>query len=408
MNSTVARYLVAVGLFTMSTGMTRPMFPLFAAGLGVGVVLIGVLNSVGVAANAIVRPLSGRLADRYGRGSFVLGGLLFLVAGNIAYATAPGGMADAVLAVGSTAIGIGAAAFWPSLKASLVELYLHRRERALGYITTIQGICTALGAAVGGVVATGVGYRWSFGLGAGSLLIAAVLVGRTQQPTPRQPAEPPAEPSADASIVSAETVATRHIPTPVIVIAAATAVMNIAVGAILTFLSLYASQAYHRPASAIGLLFTFVFLGQAAGGYLIGTASGTTALRRIGRRRLLVVLLGLAVLCCVLTPMLGFVAFGAAQTVLAVLATSAGIVLMALSTELMSVNRLSTVIGTLEAVSLSASLLGPVLGGALFQTHQTAFFPAAGAAFAVALLLLLPVFRRLEPSAVVEHASQAS
>lgn len=400
MNGTVARYLVAVGLFTISTGMTRPMFPLFAAGLGVGVVLIGVLNSIGVAANAIVRPLSGRLADRYGRGVFVLGGLLFLMAGNVAYAMAPAGLADVVLAAGSTSIGIGAAAFWPSLKASLVELYLHRRERALGYITTIQGVCTALGAAAGGVIAADIGYRWSFGLGAGSLLIAAVLVGRSPRPSPQRPAASPAAPE--------DTVVARHIPAPVLVIAAATAVMNIAVGAILTFLSLYASQQYHRSAAVIGLLFTFVFLGQAAGGYLIGTASGTTALRRIGRRRLLVLLLVLAVLCCVLTPVLGFVAFGVAQTVLATLATAAGIVLMALGTELMSVHRLGTVIGSLEAVSLSASLLGPVLGGALFQAHQAAFFPAAGAAFGVALLVLLPVFRRIEPARPAVPANQAS
>lgn len=397
MNATVARYLVAVGLFTMSTGMTRPMFPLFAAGLGVGVVLIGVLNSVGVAANAIVRPLSGRLADRYGRGAFILGGLVFLTAGNVAYAVAPAGLADAVLAVGSTAIGVGAAAFWPSLKASLVELYLHRRERALGYITTIQGVCTALGAAVGGVVATGVGYRWSFALGAASLLTAAVLVGRSPHIVQPKPATEPQAPR--------EHTAARRVPTPVLCIVAATAVMNIAVGAILTFLSLYASQTYHRSASVIGLLFTFVFLGQAAGGYLIGTASGTALLHRIGRRRLLVLLLVLAVSCCAGTPMLGFVAFGAAQTILAVLATAAGIVLMALSTELMSVTRLGTVIGSLEAVSLSASLLGPVLGGALFQVHRAAFFPAAGIAFAVALLVLLPVLRRMEPATPATVAS---
>jgi MFS family permease len=393
MNATLARYLAAVGLFTMSTGVTRPVFPLFAAGLGVGVVLIGVLNSVGVAANAVVRPLSGRLADRYGRITFIRGGLLFLVAGNVAYAVAPPHLAGIVLAAGSTAIGIGAAAFWPSLKATLVEHYLDRRERALGYITTTQGICTALGAAIGGVAATGLGYRWSFALGATSLLAAAIVIGRPPRRSARREAPvAPAETEAEAETAPAR----RRIPVPVIVIVAATALMNIALGAILTFLSLYANQVYHQPAAVIGLLFTFVFLGQALGGYLVGMASGTALLRRFGRRRLLVLVLGLAALCCLATPLFGFIAFGAAQTALAVLATVAGIVMMALSTELMSVTALGTVIGSVEAVGLSASLLGPVLGGALFQADRAAFFPVAGVVFAGALVLLIPAWSRLD------------
>jgi MFS family permease len=379
MNSSLARYLAAVGLFTMSTGLTRPVFPLFAAGLGVGVVLIGVLNAVGVA-NAVVRPLSGRLADRYGRTAFVLAGLLFLVLGNVVYAVTPSRGAGIVLAAGSTAIGVGAAMFWPSLKATLVGQQLDRRERALGYVSTVQGSCTAIGAAVGGVAATGLGYRWSFALGATALAAAAVLVAR---PPGRQapPAAPPVTDPAPAR--------RRRIPATVLVLTAATALLNVAVGAVLTFLSLYASQVYHHGAAVIGVLFTFVFLGQAGGGYAVGRISGTAALRRFGRPRLLTLLLALAAVCCLATPVLGFVAFGAAQTVLAVAATAAGIVMMAMTTELMPVTALGTVIGGLEAVGLSSMLLGPVLGGALFAAHRAAFFPVAGLVLVVALVLLV-------------------
>jgi MFS family permease len=352
MNASLARYLAAVGLFTMSTGLTRPVFPLFAAGLGVGVVAIGVLNAVGIAANAVVRPLSGRLADRYGRTAFILGGLLFLILGNVAYAVAPSRAAGIVLAAGSTAIGVGAAMFWPSLKATLVGQYLDRRERAFGYISTVQGSCTAVGAAVGGVAATALGYRWSFALGATALAAAAVLVGRPSgQRTPRD--TPPRTDPAPAGSAGR-----RRIPAPVLVLTAATALLNVAVGAVLTFVSLYASQVYHHGAAVIGVLFTFVFLGQAGGGYAVGRISGTAALRRLGRRRLLTFLLALAAVCCLATPLLGFVAFGA-------------------------------VIGTLEAVGLSSTLLGPVLGGALFAAHRAAFFPAAGLVLVAALVLLV-------------------
>jgi len=48
--------LAVVALFTLNTGLIRPIFPLFARDLGAAIVLIGVFDSLGMAVNTMVRP----------------------------------------------------------------------------------------------------------------------------------------------------------------------------------------------------------------------------------------------------------------------------------------------------------------------------------------------------------------
>ena len=179
--------LLAVALFTLSTGITRPVFALFASRLGVSPLLIGVITSLGVAANAVTRPLSGRLADRHGRWRFLLGGLGLLATATALYAVTPRTGAAAVLAAATVLVGVGAASFWPSLKASLVEHYLADRERALGYISGTQGVCTAIGASVGGSIAGALGYRWAYAAGAAALLAAVAGRASTARQSPPLP-----------------------------------------------------------------------------------------------------------------------------------------------------------------------------------------------------------------------------
>ena len=174
------------------------------------------------------------------------------------------------------------------------------------------------------------------------------------------------------------------------------AVVNVGLGAILGFLALYAARVYHQPALMIGVLFTAVFLGQAAGGLLLGRLSAAAARHQRGRRLILVITLAGSLVICLLTPSLGFGVFAATQTLLAILLTAATIVMTTLSTELMHASSLATVIGTVEAIGFTAALLGPVLGGIVFAAARAALFPAAGALFATALLALLAAWRFVE------------
>lgn len=402
--------LFAVALFTLSTGITRPVFALFASRLGVSPVLIGVITSLGVAANAVTRPLSGRLADRYGRWRFLLGGLALLAIATGLYASTPRTGAAVVLALATVLVGVGAASFWPSLKASLVEHYLTNRERALGYISGTQGVCTAIGATVGGSIAGALGYRWAYAAGATALLTAVFVLARPARQSPpaaasdaaasetAHSAPAAARPPADDQSVPAAPASKLwwHARQGLLVLGAMIAVVNIGLGAILGFLALYAARVYHQPTLTIGVLFTAVFLGQAAGGLLLGRLSATAARHHRGRRLILVVTLAGSLVICMLTPSLGFIVFAAAQTLLAVLLTAATIVMTALSTELMQAGSLATVIGTVEAVGFTAALLGPVLGGIVFATARAALFPAVGALLATALLALLAAWRFVE------------
>jgi len=401
------RYLAAVALFTLSTGITRPMFALFAASLGVSAVLIGVIASAGIAANALTRPVSGRLSDRYGRRRFLLGGLILLAAATGVYALTPRSGAPLILGAATVAVGVGAAAFWPSLKASLVEQYSSQRERALGYITATQGACTALGAAAGGAVAAALGFRWAFAAGAGVLLAAAVLLApMTPAPAPditarkEQPQKDPA-PSPVAS-------PSRRLPVGVLALGGMIAVVNLGLGAILSFLALYAARIYGSSTAVIGLLFTAVFLGQAAGGLAIGRLTGTVVLRGVGRRLTLAFTLAVSAGICLAAPLLGFALFALTQTVLAVLATVAIIVMTAMTTELLPAGALGAAIGTVEAVGFAAALLGPVLGGIVFVAAPAALFPAVGALFAAALLLLVAARSTIEQNRAEESVLGAA
>jgi MFS family permease len=406
--------LVAVALFTLSTGITHPIFALFATRLGVSPILIGIITALGVGANALTRPLSGRLADRYGRHRFLAGGLALLTAATALYAVTPATGAAAVLAVASMLVGVGAATFWPALKASVVEHYLDDRQRALGHIQGTQGVCTAIGATVGGVVAGTFGYRWAYIAGAAALLAAVFVLARPRKTGPSaaasdEPLGDVAESAPPDDNTAAPTAVPRKARQGLLTLGGMIAAVNIGLGAILGFLALYVAQVYHKSTLTVGVLYTAIFLGTAVGGLLLGRFSAVAARRRVGQRLVLAATLVGSTVICLLTPVLGFDGFAATQTLLAVLLTAAMITMTVLSTELMQADALATVIGTVEAIGFGAALLGPVLGGIVFTAARTALFPAAGTLFAASLLALLATWRLVgRPAPASSQANPAT
>lgn len=380
--------LAAAALFTLSTGLTRPITALFAVGLGVPVILVGLFDTIGIAANALVRPLSGRLSDRHGRQPFMVGGLILLCTGNLLYASSVPSTALLLLSIGSVAIGIGAASFWPSFKASLVERFHGRRERVFGYVTATQATCTALGAAVGGGIATAMGIRWSFVASAVCLAAAAVLVGLSRERRAGQTADRQPTP-LEQTCPEQPTTGWRRPPRGLLKVVSAIGLMYIASGATMTFLALYLAWHYGTSPAAIGVIFTCVFLGQAAGGLLIAKlADRISPAGACGRAPLVGQLTLIAAVACA-GPVLPFAVFAAAQVVLALGVSASSVSLMTIATELVPPRLLGTAIGSTEAVALGAALLGPAVGGVVFRLDPLWFFPVVGALYALAALLVL-------------------
>ena len=105
--------------------------------------------------------LGGRVADRYGRRRVFVSGVVLFAAASLA-----GGLANSsALLVGSRAVqGLGAAFMSPAALSLLIVIFAEgeERNRALGVWAGIAGAGGAIGLLAGGVLTTGLSWRWVF------------------------------------------------------------------------------------------------------------------------------------------------------------------------------------------------------------------------------------------------------
>jgi EmrB/QacA subfamily drug resistance transporter len=119
--------------------------------------------------------LAGSLSDRFGRKTFMVGGIVVFCAGSLVCALAPG----VGWVIGGRAImGLGAAASEPGTLSVIRHLFPDRRERAraLGAWAAVSGLALALGPVLGGVLIAIGDWRdvfW-FNLAVGAVLLVAV------------------------------------------------------------------------------------------------------------------------------------------------------------------------------------------------------------------------------------------
>ncbi|MDH7490530.1 MAG: MFS transporter [Anaerolineae bacterium] len=182
--------LIGVGLGTRllvdtAKQMFGPFLSIFAAGMGMDIIalgkLLGARNAVGLTA-----PIFGALADRLGYRPILQAELLISGAGMLligASASLP------ALAVGMLIVGIGTAAFVPSLQAYLsARLPYDRRARGLGIVEYAWALSNLVGLAAMGYLIQRTDWRAPFFiLGAGLIASALAFQGA-----------PPVAPSSDA------------------------------------------------------------------------------------------------------------------------------------------------------------------------------------------------------------------
>ncbi len=134
-----------------------------------------VLNAYTIGYGALLIP-AGRLADRYGRRRFFVGGVAAFVVASLACAFAPNVTA---LVAARAAQAVGAAALVPaSLALVLTAFPLERRGVVLGIWGAVGAVASALGPAIGSVVVDGFGWRWAFLINLPIGALAAVLGAR--------------------------------------------------------------------------------------------------------------------------------------------------------------------------------------------------------------------------------------
>ncbi|MFE3254930.1 MFS transporter [Nocardia sp. NPDC059091] len=131
--------------------------------------------------------LSGGLGDRFGRkGVFLLGMLTFALGALIA------GLAPNIpmLLAGRVIQGVGPALLVPTSLAVVRAAFPDERERAvaIGAWSTSSGLALAVGPILGGVVVTGLGWRWVLLLNVPLVAVFATVAALVVPRLPRTPA----------------------------------------------------------------------------------------------------------------------------------------------------------------------------------------------------------------------------
>jgi EmrB/QacA subfamily drug resistance transporter len=105
--------------------------------------------------------LGGRVADRYGRRLVFVGGVALFVLGSLA-----GGLANSsgVLIASRAVQGLGGAFMAPAALSLVTVIFTEgeERNRALGVWAAIAGAGAAIGLVLGGVLTSGLSWRWVF------------------------------------------------------------------------------------------------------------------------------------------------------------------------------------------------------------------------------------------------------
>jgi DHA1 family multidrug resistance protein-like MFS transporter len=145
-------FVLALALFAtmLGNGVVMPFLPLYAQQFSASGAVVGALFGAHSAARTFLLPLIGRSSDRYGRKTFLLGGLLFYTLTSIAYLLAN---SLSVLLLVMALQGIATAMVQPVALAYVADLTPKGKEGAYaGYANTAFMAGVAGGPILGGVI----------------------------------------------------------------------------------------------------------------------------------------------------------------------------------------------------------------------------------------------------------------
>lgn len=140
----------------LNDGMSWGIFPLFFAGLGLGVERIGIIKAIYPMVWGITQVVTGPLSDRWGRKGLIVGGMWVQASGLILTAVSSefsGWMVASVL------LGLGTAMVYPSLIAAVSDAaHPSWRARSLSVYRFWRDLGYAIGALSAGLIADRFGF----------------------------------------------------------------------------------------------------------------------------------------------------------------------------------------------------------------------------------------------------------
>lgn len=166
-----------IGMFTSSISQTivSPAIPRIIADLG-GVEYYSWLSTIVMLIAAIVTPISGKLADMFGRRRFYILGLVVFMLGSALSGMVPN---FALLVAARAVQGVGMGILMPLSQTILGDVIPPRqRGKYAGYMGALMGASQVAGPLIGGAITDAAHWRWLFYINLPVGLIALVLVVR--------------------------------------------------------------------------------------------------------------------------------------------------------------------------------------------------------------------------------------
>jgi MFS family permease len=376
--------VLVAGVFVVETGvfMVVPVLPLYLRDRGAGFASVGLVVGAMFVAALVAQYPAGRLADRFGRRGFVVGGALLFAAANAGFLLplpVPSLLLLRILQ------GLGVAAFLPSATALVADLSPpERRGRAYGWLQAARIGGLTAGPALGGVVALA-GRARVFEVTAGLELVAAlVLATAVSAHVPHHAAEAQGTgtEAADQARVA------RRQRWTLVGVAATIAGFTFLFGSYSTIWPLF-MRGIGASDAQVGLSFTLFGLPL-----LVVTPLAGWAADRFDRRRLALLGFAGAGICAPIYPLLHSIPVvllvGVVEaTMLSVVDPALGALVM----EDVPPGRRARVQGTVFTVQSGAEAAGALSGGFLFSLGAAVPFLAGAVLGFAGLLVAMVAFR---------------
>lgn len=362
--------------------------PLFTVSLGASAVIVGVYAAGGMGVNALLRPIFGHASDTYGRGPLIVFGLSGVLSALALLSLATSAW---MVVLAGVLTGVGAAAFWSSFRATIVETFSEQRERYLGYVSSAHDAGLAVGQMSSGLLLVAAGFRLAYATVALAMVVAVILAVAL---APRLAASRQARGQSGASAKAKDGRSLGSLgrlltsAAPLVTVAVGYALFAMSVSAFVAFLPLYLRDRFDLPVAAVGLAFAALTGARVASGLLVTKISAALpSLAGVRRVTVLVAVSSVALFAMGISGAVTlFLAFGVLHAFVFTL------VHISVTVEVSERSRgsLAQDLGLVEGLGLATGLVGPLVGGAIYSVApSTLFLFASAIAFVSGLVLLV-------------------
>lgn len=373
-------------IISLGFGMIMPLLPYYAETMGASATMLGLLATTYAALQFIVSPFWGNLSDRLGRKPVLVIGLIGLGSSFFVF-----GIATQYwhLLAARAISGLLASAIYPTSLALVADITTsEKRARGMSFLAAGGGIGLVLGPAVGSYLGS-IAIQWPFFLTAALCLLTALFVVLFVSETHRRSQSTALEAGMDFKSARDIFLVLKG---PLAFLMILITLNTLAIAQVESIAALYASQRFSVGEVEMGYLFIILSACDA----LMQIFLVALILKRIGEKAGIQIALFGTALAMVLFAMVRNISGGY------MVAGMLGITWSFLGPALNSQISRSTpadsqgkIMGISSAYSSLGGMIGPLLGGAMYDLVGMEWpFYSAAILYAIALVFTFIVFRK--------------